>query len=201
MRIQCCIIIVVLFFSCNYKIENKQIEIIKVPFQETSLKNTCSNVIKKIENDSHGMHYFEDKREITDIDTIKKILYSISLLDNFNEKNSFRSTSDHCEFYIKIDTNDNVYKLIKTSISIEFPENSKLNYKNKTQIKIQDFDLYLKNNKRKITIRILDDSELISLKINTREIIRVSESIPIELPDLIHKLDSIKDLEINSPHL
>lgn len=191
---------VVLFFSCNNKIKNKQIEIKNVPFQETSLKITCSKAIKTIENDSHGMHYFDDKREITDIETIKKILYSISLLDNFNEKNSFRSTSDHCEFYIKIDTNDNVYKLIKTSISIEFSKNSELNFKNKTQSKIQDFDLYLKNNKRKITIRILDESELISLKINTREINRVSESIPIELPYLIHKLDSIKELEINSQH-
>lgn len=96
MRFQCCIIIVVLFFSCNKKIENKQIEIKNVPFHETSLKITSSNVIKTIENDSHGIHYFENKSEITDIDTIKKILYSISLLDHFNEKNSLKSTSDHC---------------------------------------------------------------------------------------------------------
>jgi hypothetical protein len=76
---------------------------------------------------------------------------------------------------------------------MENPGNLPITNHIKTQIALQDFELFLNDTKKHITIRVLNDFEVIKLKIDTTEIYRRSESIPVGLEKVIYKLDSLKE--------
>ena len=75
---------------------------------------------------------------------------------------------------------------------MENPANLKVDNPIKTAITLTDFDLYLNGQTKKITLRFLNDYEVIKMIIDNNEIVRLSESIPLGLGIVIQKMDSLK---------
>jgi len=192
MRQYLTIILALTILSCNNWTENKQTEWKQIPFQETRLRIACTRVIKTLDNEVHGVHYIDNKGRHIDNDSINNLLYSISLFDDFSESNSTKYTTGLFELYEKTNTKERLYKLIVTSFLMENQEISSIDTSTKTQLLLQDFDLYLNDTIKQISIRVLNDYEVIKLKIDTIEIFRLSESTPVGLEKVIHKLDSLK---------
>ena len=76
---------------------------------------------------------------------------------------------------------------------MENPANLQVDNPIKTQIVLEDFDLYINDSTTQIiSIRMLNDFDVIKITIDGREINRLSESIPAGLEKVIYKLDSLK---------
>lgn len=183
MRQYLTIIVALTILSCNNnRTENKQTELQQNAFQESGLRIACTRAIKTLDNEIDGVHYVDNKGKHINKDSINYLLYSISELDDFTQNNSIKYITGLSEFYEKKDKNVSAYKLTITDLLM-------------AQIKLQDFDLYLNDSRKLITIRLLNDYEVIKIKIDSTEIYRLSESIPVGLEKVIYKLDSIKEIQ------
>ena len=182
MRQYLTIIVALTILSCNNRTENKQTERQQIPFQESGLKIACTRAIKTIDNEIHGVHYIDNKGRYIDNDSVNNLLYSISQLDDFTQSNSTKYITGQYELYEKNDKNAGAFKLTITEFLM-------------AQIKLQDFDLYVNDTRKLITIRLLNDYEVIKINIDSTEIHRLSESIPVGLETVIFKLDSIKKIQ------
>ena len=167
---------------CNNRTENKQTEREQIPFEESGLKIACTRAIKTLDNEIHGVHYIDNKGKYIDNDSINNLLNSISQLDDFTQSNSIKYKTGQYELYEKNDKNVSAYKLTITDFLM-------------AQIKLQDFDLYVNDTRKLITIRLLNDYEVIKIKIDSTEIYRLSESILVGLEKVNYKLDSIKEIQ------
>lgn len=176
------IIVALTILSCNNRTENKQTEREQIPFEESGLKIACTRAIKTLDNEIHGVHYIDNKGKYIDNDSINNLLNSISQLDDFTQSNSIKYITGQYELYEKNDKNVSAYKLTITDFLM-------------AQIKLQDFDLYVNDTRKLITIRLLNDYEVIKIKIDSTEIYRLSESILVGLEKVNYKLDSIKEIQ------
>jgi hypothetical protein len=165
----------------------------QVPFSESGLKIACTRAIKTLDNEVHGMHFVDDKGNQIDKDSINKLLYAISLYDNFSQDNSTKFSNDKYELYEKTNQSDKCYKLITTGFLMENPANLPIDNPIKTGIALEDYDLYLNDKPKHISIRILNNFDIIKIIVDETKIHRLTESIPIGLEKVIHKLDSLKN--------
>jgi arsenate reductase-like glutaredoxin family protein len=187
------IFFVLTFFACNSKTENLKLKRHQVPFQESGLRVTCTRAIKTLDNEIHGIHYIDNLGKPISKDSINNLLYSISELDNFTQENANKYITKEDEIFEKTDINDKLYKLVTTSYLMKNPGNLTIDEPIKTQIALQDYDLFLNDRQKHITLRFLNDYDIIKININSLEINKLSESIPIGLEKVISKLDSLKD--------
>lgn len=181
------------FLACNTRTNNEKTARQQVPFQESGLKIACSRAIKTLDNEVHGIHFLDNNGKLIEIDSINKLLYSIAQFDNFTQSNSTKFITKKNEQFEKTNLKETAYKLIVTSLLMENPGNLPIDNPRQTQIALQDFDLYLNDNKKQISIRVLNEYDVIKIRIGTTEIRQLSESIPIGLEKVISTLDSLKE--------
>ncbi len=167
---------------------NKQ----EMVFTETGLKVACTRTIKTIDNDIHGTHYIDKSGNGIDTDTITNLLFLISQLDDFKENNCTKSSINSLISWDKTNKADKCFKLEKTEFIMENPGNLKVDNPIKTAITLTDFDLYLIGQTKKITLRFLNDYDVIKITSDGREIYRLPERIPVGLEIVIRKMDSLK---------
>lgn len=187
------VFITLIILSCNIRTDNDQNEQHQIPFQESGLKIACLGVIKTLDSKNHGALYIDSKGKQLDKDSIRNLLYSISQFDDFSQTNATCNVTERHHIYEKTNSKDKAYKLTTTAILMENPGNLPIENPIKTQIILEDFDLYLNDKIKRISIRILNHYTVIKLTIDAYEIHRLSESVPAGLEKLIHQLDSIKN--------
>ena len=180
-------------FSCNSQSQNDVTVKLQVSFSECGLRVACTRAIKTINNEIHGVHYVDNNGKQINKDSILNLLYYISKFDDFSQSNSTKYTTKQYELYEKNNPKEKSYKLITTGYLMENPGNLPIDNPIKTEITLKDFDLFLNDKQKQITVRVLNDYEIIKIKIDELEINRLSESIPIGLEKVIFKLDSLKE--------
>lgn len=165
------LLLLLVIISCNDREEN-------IPFQSSGLHIACGRAIKTLDNETQGIYFHAKNGKHVGKDSINKLLISISELDNFNQHNSTKSIDGNFELYEKHNKNELAYKLRISDYST-------------TQIKLQELELYLNDTRKRISVRILNEYELISIKMDSTEINKNLESVPDEIRKVIHKLDTI----------
>ena len=83
---------------------------------------------------------------------------------------------------------DTITRIEKVNFKIGVP----LEDGSRNTITFTDFDIYSVDKPKRVTMRIVNDYYLESLRIDGKEISRIAESIPIGLEIAIDKLDSLK---------
>ena len=184
--------ILLTFLSCADKTQKQQTARQEMVFAETGLRVACTRTIKTLDNEIHGTHYVNKAGNGIDKDSINSLLFSISQLDDFKESNCTKYSISTFDSWDKTNKTDKCFKLEKTEYIMENPGNLKVDNPIKTAITLTDFDLYLNGQTKKITLRFLNDYEVIKIIIDDNEISRLSESIPVGLEIVIQKMDSLK---------
>ena len=180
------------FLSCADRTKNEQPNQQEMVFTETGLRVACTRTIKSLDNDIHGTHYINKLGNDIDKDSINNLLFSISEFDDFKENNCTKYSNGSFESWEKANKTDKCFKLEKTEFIMENPGNLNVDNPIKTAIILTDFDLYLNAQTKKITLRFLNDYEVLKIIIDDNEISRLSESIPVGLEIVIKKMDSLK---------
>jgi hypothetical protein len=160
-------------------------------FAETGLKVACTRTIKTLDNEIHGTHYINKSGNGIDKDSIINLLFSISQLDDFKVYNCTKYSTKYFQFWDKVNKTDKCFKLEKTELIMENPANLKVDNSTKTVITLTDYGLYLNGQTKNITLRFLNDYEVIKIILDDKIIFKLSESIPIGLEIVIQKMDSI----------
>jgi hypothetical protein len=184
------LILILTFFSYSTRESDSIITGQKITFRMTGLKVFCARTINALDNEIHGISYTNKAGQRIDIDSISRLLYKISELDDFNISNCKFYNANQKETWEKLNPKDSVYKIETLSYTLENSEN---NTGNKTNIVLTDYYVYLGRNPGFISIRFLNDNDIIKINIDKDEIVKRSESIPLGLHKAIEKLDSIKN--------
>lgn len=175
------------FLACDNSSDKYQVQ-----FQRTGLVVASTRAIKSLDNEIHGVHYIDNNGKYIEKDSVNILLYSISQLDDFTETNSNKYIKGESEIYEKKNLDDKVYKLIITNSLLDNHWYLPFEEPVKNRIFLQDFDILLNDSIKHITIRVLNDYEVIKIKMDTTEIYRISENAPIVLDKAIHKIDSLR---------
>lgn len=180
------------FLSCSDRTQRAQTNKQEMVFTETGLRIGCTRTIKTLDNDIHGTHYVNKVGRSIENDSINNLLFTISQLDDFNENNCAKYSFNSLVGWDKTNKADKCYRLEKTEFIMENPGNLKVDNPIKTAITLTDFDLYLNGQTKKITLRFLNDYEVINIILDDNEIVRFAESVPVGLEIVIQKMDSLK---------
>jgi len=181
-----------IFLSCGDMTKKEQTNKQEMVFAETGLKVACTRTIKTLDNDIHGTRYINKSGNGIATDSINNLLFSISQLDDFKEINCTKYSISTFDSWEKTNKTDRCFKIEKTEFIMENPGNLKVDNPIKTAITLTDFDLYLNGQTKKITLRFLNDYDVLKITSDGNEIYRLSESIPVGLEIVIQKMDSLK---------
>ncbi len=184
--------ILLTFLSCAKRTKKQQTTRQEMVFAETGLRVACTRTIKTLDNEIHRTHYVNKTGNGIEKDFINNLLFSISQLDDFKRNNCTKYSINTFESWDKTNKTDKCFKLEKTELIMENPGNLNVDNPIKTAITLTDFDLYLNGPTKKITLRFLNDYEVIKIIIDGNEISGLSKSIHVGLEIVITKMDSLR---------